>query len=79
MKLPVVHPVSLALLICLLASFASDVEVLDASVAKTSNTWQFDVTLRHDDSGWEHYANKWEIRSPEGELLATRVYYCTPM
>ena len=34
--------------------------------------FRFDVTLRHADSGWEHYANRWEIRSTEGELLGVR-------
>ena len=33
----------------------------------------FDVTVRHADAGWEHYADRWEVLSPEGELLATRV------
>lgn len=35
----------------------------------------FHVTVRHDDTGWEHYANKWEIRSPEGAVLGTRILH----
>ncbi len=29
--------------------------------------------VRHADEGWKHYADRWEVLSPEGELLATRV------
>ncbi len=35
----------------------------------------FDVAVRHSDEGWEHYANKWEIRSPTGEVLGTRILH----
>jgi hypothetical protein len=35
----------------------------------------FHVTVRHEDTGWEHYANKWEIRSPEGAVLGTRILH----
>ena len=31
------------------------------------------VTMRHADSGWEHYADRWEVLTADGELLATRV------
>ncbi|MCB0352666.1 MAG: hypothetical protein KDD64_04050 [Bdellovibrionales bacterium] len=31
------------------------------------------ITLRHSDTGWEHYANRWDIFSPKGELLGTRI------
>jgi hypothetical protein len=34
---------------------------------------RFDVTVRHADEGWEHYADRWEVLSPAGELLAVRV------
>ena len=32
----------------------------------------FDVTVKHADAGWKHYANRWEVLSTEGEILATR-------
>ena len=31
------------------------------------------VTVRHADGGWQHYADRWEVRTPDGEVLATRV------
>ena len=35
--------------------------------------YRFQVTLRHEDTGWDHFANAWEVLGPDGEILATRV------
>ncbi len=35
----------------------------------------FAVTLSHADSGWEHYADRFEILSPDENLLGTRVLH----
>ncbi|MEZ4863230.1 MAG: hypothetical protein R3C14_18070 [Caldilineaceae bacterium] len=37
------------------------------------NTWSFDVTLTYPDSGWEDYADGWQVATPEGGILATRI------
>jgi hypothetical protein len=29
--------------------------------------------VRHDDKGWDHYADAWEILGPDGTVLGTRV------
>lgn len=34
--------------------------------------WRFDVTLSHPDTGWDHYADGWEILTPEGKSLGMR-------
>ncbi len=36
-------------------------------------TGTFEVTVQHEDTGWEHYADRWGVLPPEGEVLATRV------
>lgn len=57
---------------CVSAS-AGDADVLDVVVACSSDSMcRFDVTVKHDDEGWKHYANRWEVLSPDGEILATR-------
>jgi hypothetical protein len=33
----------------------------------------FVVTVRHADIGWKHYADRFEVLGPDGEILATRV------
>lgn len=58
------------------SAWAGEVDVIKVRIEKNSDqTYQFHVTLRHDDTGWDHYANRWEILSLEGKILATRVLY----
>ncbi len=64
----------IALSSCLPTAFGGEADVLKVDVACNSATsFRFDVTVKHDDQGWTHYANRWEVLSPDGELLATRV------
>ena len=35
--------------------------------------WKFDTTVRHNDEGWDHYADAWQVVDSEGNLLAERV------
>lgn len=54
--------------------FAGEVDVVEVAVhSGGAGEYRFDVTLNHDDTGWDHYADRWEILGPKGELLATRV------
>ena len=49
----------------------ADVVGVDASCdAETS--CDFLVTVRHADEGWEHYADRWDVLTRDGEVLATR-------
>ena len=50
----------------------ADVESVTAR-KNTDGTYNFDVTVRHADSGWEHYANRWDVVGPDGTVLGTRV------
>ncbi|MCB1908419.1 MAG: hypothetical protein KDH15_13710 [Rhodocyclaceae bacterium] len=34
---------------------------------------RFDVTVRHDDEGWNHYADRWDVLAPDGQVLGSRV------
>ena len=43
-----------------------------AVTLRTGSTYSFSVTVRHADEGWEHYANRWEVLSLDGKVLATR-------
>ena len=55
------------------ASLASDVEIVNVQASQSGGAWRFDVTLRHADSGWDHYADGWEVLSPDGTSLGMRV------
>lgn len=55
---------------------AGEADVVGATARKAANgTYGFDVTLRHADEGWDHYADAWDVLAPDGALLGTRVLY----
>ncbi|MGY0400236.1 MAG: hypothetical protein ACWIPH_10020 [Ostreibacterium sp.] len=57
-------------------SIAGEVDVVGAKIdcdTETDTGCRVSVTLSHADEGWNHYADRWEILSPTGEILATRV------
>jgi hypothetical protein len=48
-------------------------DVVAATAERRSDgSWTFDVTVSSTDTGWEKYADAWEVRSPTGEVLGTR-------
>jgi len=54
---------------------AGDVEILNVYLQETDSGWRAEVTLKHADTGWEHYADAWRIVDGKGRLLKTRVLY----
>ena len=53
---------------------AGEADVVKVAVKRgTDGSYRFDVTVAHDDGGWAHYANKWEVIGVDGAVLATRV------
>ena len=51
-----------------------EAEVVDVVATSTgAGSFRFDVTVRHDDAGWDHYADRWEVVAPDGSVLGTRV------
>ncbi len=46
--------------------------IVSATAARTGDTWRVDVTLRHPDTGWDHYADGWEVVAPDGTSLGLR-------
>lgn len=38
----------------------------------TDGSWTFSVTLRHADTGWDHYADLWQVIDEEGTVLGER-------
>ena len=65
----------LGLMMTVSSAWAGGAEVVDVKVTKTGGAFRFDVTLKHADTGWKHYANKWEVVDPAGKVLGTRVLY----
>ena len=52
---------------------AGEVKVINATAKQGDDqSWTISVTLLHDDSGWDHYANRWDIIDADGNLLGSR-------
>ena len=72
-------PFQVLVLILLLSCnvvLADEVEVLQVKVKRSGdNVYHFDVTVTHEDEGWDHYANKWDVVAPDGTILGTRTLY----
>lgn len=74
-------PASLALVLSLFAleaviarAHAGEADVVRASAREAPNgTWTLSATVRHDDEGWDHYADQWIASTPEGDIVATRI------
>ena len=54
-------------------ALAGGADVLDVRISGSDGRYSFSVTVRHDDTGWDHYADRWEVVAPDGTVLGTRV------
>ncbi len=53
---------------------AGEADVVKVSVERArDDSFRFHVTLRHNDEGWDHYADAWEVTDAHGKVFATRV------
>ena len=58
------------------AVFCGEADVVGVEVTATGNgTFRFDVTVEHADTGWDHYADKWEVLTPGGSVLGVRTLH----
>ena len=61
----------------LLASpaLADPARIIGAEAAQSGDSWHFDVTLEHGDTGWDDYADGWRVELADGTVLGTRVLH----
>jgi hypothetical protein len=43
--------------------------VANVEVSPTELAWQFVVAIAHDDTGWQHFAHKWQVLAPDDTVL----------
>jgi hypothetical protein len=59
---------------CSTGSVAGEADVIGVKVrAAAGRTFGFDVTVRSRDTGWDYYAERFEVVAPDGAVLGTRV------
>jgi len=54
---------------------ADEAQVMEVQLIKTGMVWRIDVTVSHPDTGWDHYANGWEVLDSDGNRLGYRELY----
>lgn len=68
---------SVVLLILVLAAgtaAAGEADIVDAKVRRGADgTYDFDVTVRSNDRGWDYFADAFEVLTADGRLLGRRV------
>jgi len=68
--------VLLLILLPLNLPHAGEADVTAVTVRKEpGGTFRFDVTVSHADTGWDHYADKWDVVGPDENVLGTRVLH----
>ena len=66
--------IALGLMVFTTGAFAGEADVVGVAFKKAGDgTYNFSVTVRHADEGWDHFANRWEVVHENGKILATRV------
>ena len=54
---------------------AGEVEIVDVKAEKQRASWVFHVTLKHADTGWDHYADAWRVVTADGKELGKRTLF----
>jgi hypothetical protein len=55
------------------AAVGGEADVETAEIAREAGgTYRISATVRHDDTGWDHYADAWEVVAPDGTVIARR-------
>jgi hypothetical protein len=69
--------VFIVLILCVpVTGFSGEADVVGVEVKNVGNdSFHFDVTVQHDDTGWDHYADKWEVIAPDGEVVGIRTLH----
>lgn len=54
------------------AALADTPLITDVQARQSGDQWRFDVSILHPDSGWDHYADGWQVLAPDGTRLGYR-------
>lgn len=54
---------------------ADQVSIEFAELNRRDNSWNISVRLKHKDTGWDHYANAWQVVDVNNKLLGKRVLF----
>ncbi|MCK8465282.1 hypothetical protein MUY35_15595 [Aliiroseovarius sp. S1339] len=63
----------LGLLCATSPAFAHEAEIVGATATPSGAGWSISVTLAHEETGWDDYADGWRVENDAGDTLGTRV------
>lgn len=72
MNIRLLVPTTLVSILFATASLASPPEIEAVKADKVGMGWRFDVTIRHPDTGWDHFADGWEVVDANDQVLGYR-------
>ena len=54
-------------------AYAGEVDVIGVTIESIGDgKFRVNATLNHDDTGWDHYANRWDVLDESGNVLGVR-------
>ena len=65
----------LLLLISSVAKAQPPIILKAEAILKTNQLFDIAVTIRHPDTGWDHYASEWLVIGDDGKEIAKRTLY----
>ena len=75
-RVAIVRLLAIVFLACASSAWAGEADVIGAKVTKGSGgTYNFDVTIRSNDRGWDYYCDRFEVLGPDGKVLGVRTLY----
>lgn len=66
------------LFICIIfmsSTFANEAVIEDVKISKNNGTYTFAVRILHEDSGWDHYVDGYEVLDVDANVLAKRTLW----
>jgi len=63
------------LLLALAATYAhaGEADVIDVTIESLGDgKFRINATLAHDDTGWDHYADRWDVLDESGQVIGVR-------
>jgi hypothetical protein len=74
-KMALFRMMVLALAFAAGTAMANEVEIVHTTFTFQNGAWHVSTTLRHNDTGWDHYADAWQVVDGQGQVLGKRVLY----
>ncbi len=54
-------------------SIAGEADVVEVRIKGKAPDYRFYVTVKHADTGWDHYADGWEVIGADGTIYGKRI------